>query len=43
MTSINPNISALKASAMQKAANNLSNIARGKIAFGKRVNSASDD
>ena len=43
MTSINTNISAVKAGAMQKAANNLSDIARGRIASGRRVNSASDD
>ena len=34
MTSINTNISAVKAGAMQKAANNLSDIARGRIASG---------
>ena len=43
MTSINTNISAVKAGAMQKAANNLSDIARGRIASGRRINSASDD
>ena len=43
MTSINTNISAVKAGAMQKAANKLSDIARGRIASGRRVNSASDD
>jgi len=43
MTSVNTNISAVKAGAMQKAASNVADTARGRIASGKRVNSAADD
>ena len=43
MTSINTNISAVKAGAMQKAASIVADTARGRIAAGKRVNSAADD